>query len=101
MLIALLPVSAIAAESTGVIDVIHATTNDAVDPLQRNMLFVKLKGGFTGGCLWLTVAPDNAYFASALLSAEARGKSVTLYYNDAAPAPGGLCIVNTLRIDNT
>jgi len=100
LLFVLMSSEAMSASTSGEIKVLRATTSDVVVSQQR-MLFIKLSNAFHSACSWVTIGTDNSYFTSILLSAEARSKSVKIWYDETNPAPGYLCTGNTIEIINT
>jgi len=62
------------------------------------MFFLKLSSALHSSCNWITVDPDNSYFASSLLSAQARSASVRIWYDETNSGPNKLCKANTIEL---
>ena len=88
----------LSADHSGSITVLRATVDDAIHPvLQRNIILFQLSSTLHSNCTWLYIEKNNNYFASSLLSAQARNKNVRVWYDEVNHS-GVLCKAYTIEL---
>lgn len=96
LLISFYSAVSVAAHTGGYIDKVRATTDSTIHGVEsRNVIQFKLKTAYSKSCIWLQVEKNNSYFVSNLLAAQARGKKITVWYDD---ADGQVCETYTIEI---
>lgn len=87
-----------AASVMGTLTVFRATIDDAVHKVEeRNIILFKMSSELHANCTWLFIPKDNNYFASTLLSAQARNKEIRVWYDQNNPI-ASICKAYTVEV---
>ncbi len=87
-----------AASTTGNITLLQATIDDPIhSPDQQGIILIQLSTALHVNCAYLGLPKGNPYFASTILSAEARGKQVRIWYDENTPV-STICKAYTVQV---
>ena len=83
---------------TGKLTLVRATTleHPGSNENQKGIILFQMNTALNQNCPWLFIAGNNDYFASILLSAEARDETIKVWYE--TTPEGGICRAYTIEL---